>query len=241
MQKLKIMLPAYNEELSLPSLLYKIENFKQNYPIKVSVTVINDGSRDNTIEIAREKADSVLDIQPNAGLANALNKGLRYCLEDMQDEDILVTMDADDSHSPSLIYRMMLQINEGSDIVIASRYRPGARILGLTFTRKTLSLLASIMFQITTPMKGVRDFTCGYRAYNVAFLRKMLSKYGDKLIEQKGFGCMAELLIKSKSLNPIIHELPFILRYDLKKGGSKMNVIKTIKETLGLILNKNGK
>ena len=162
--KVKIMLAAYNEELSLPQLLKKIERFKENYPFNVEVFVINDGSIDGTLEIAQKQADSVLDIQPNSGLANVIYKGLKSSITDMNDNDILVIMDADDSQNPNLIFRMILQINEGSDIVIASRYRKGARILGLSWIRKMLSKCASLLFQIKTPVKGVRDYTCGYRS-----------------------------------------------------------------------------
>jgi len=236
-QKIKVLLPAYNEQESLPSLLQKIIAVKNNFALPLSVLVVNDGSKDNTLAIAKNFGDDVeaLDLQPNRGLAGALREGLKFALADMSDQDILITLDADDSHNPGLFFRMITQIWEGSDLVIASRYRDGSRIVGLSAFREFLSGFARYLFIVFRPIRGVRDYTCGYRAYRVDLLKKAHDYYKDKLIEQQGFGCMAEILLKLKIFKPIIHELPFILRYDQKRGASKMNVWKTVKQTLGLI------
>lgn len=233
---IKIMLPAYNEESTLPSLLSKISTFKEDLHLPVTILVVNDGSTDNTLNIAKQFNTDILDLQPNRGLATAMREGFKAAISGMKDDDIIITMDADDSHNPSLIYRMFLQVLEGSDIVIASRYRDGSRILGLSSYRIFLSSIAGLLFRIFTPIKGVRDFTCGYRAYRVVFLKKMLNHYQDKFIEQKGFGCMVEILLKSRRFNPIIHELPILLRYDFKFSTSKMKVLKTVSQTLRLLL-----
>jgi dolichol-phosphate mannosyltransferase len=235
MQKICLMLPAYNEELSLPPLLDKVRNLTINSGIKIEVLVVNDGSKDRTLEVCKENGVNVLDLQPNGGLANAMRQGFIKVLETYDDNDLLITMDADDSHNPGLIPRMIGQIWEGSDIVIASRYREGSRIYGLDKLRKFLSYGAGLMFRLYFGLEGVRDYTCGFRAYKIGFLRKGSGHYGDKFIEQVGFACMAEILIKLGKIKPIIHEVPFILRYDQKQGESKMNLGKTIKQTLTLL------
>lgn len=235
MQKIILLLPAYNEAESLPNLLERVDELKTTYHYPIEVLIVNDGSSDETLNIARSYGDSFVDIQPNSGLANVLRVGINRAIEMMNHNDILVIMDADDSHPPGLIPRMVQQINEGSDIVIASRYVKGSRIKGLSGLRKFLSRIASFIFQIFTPIKGVKDYTCGYRAYRVQLLKEMVQKYEDKLIEEKGFGSTAEILLKSRKFKPIVHEVPFILRYDLKLSDSKMNVSKTIKQTLKLI------
>jgi dolichol-phosphate mannosyltransferase len=236
-QKIKLVLPAYNEQESLGSLLQKVIAVKNNFNLPLTVLVVNDGSKDNTLSIAKSFGPDVeaLDLQPNRGLAGALREGLKFALADMSDQDILITMDADDSHNPGLIFRMITQIWEGSDIVIASRYRNGSRIVGLSAFREFLSSFARYLFAIFRPIRGVRDYTCGYRAYKTVILKKAYDHYKDRFIEQQGFGCMAEILLKLKTFKPIVHELPFILRYDQKRGASKMNVWKTVKQTLGLI------
>src|SRR4051812_31639376 len=109
-----IVLPAYNEEESLPQLLHRINDAYNYFKWDASVLVVNDGSMDNTLAVARGfKADipiEVLDIQPNSGLANAINSGLRQAVVGLKDTDIVITMDADDSQTPFLIERMSQQI-----------------------------------------------------------------------------------------------------------------------------------
>jgi dolichol-phosphate mannosyltransferase len=242
-QCIKVMLPSYNEELNLPALLRKLESTKIEFGLNMEVLVVNDGSKDGTADIARNfKGDIVvnlLDLQPNRGLAGAMREGFKEAIKNLDDNDILIALDADDSHNPGLMNRMIGQIREGSDVVIASRYRPGSRIVGLTKFREFLSSGAGYLFRIFTPIRGVRDYTCGYRAYKVNLLKQAHEHYGEQFIQQQGFGCMAEILLKLRRFNPIIHEVPFILRYDLKKGSSKMNVMKTVKQTLGLIFGSN--
>jgi dolichol-phosphate mannosyltransferase len=235
-----IVLPAYNEEDSLPPLLRRINEAYNLNGWDASVLVVNDGSKDGTLAVANNfkgniKVD-VLDIQPNGGLANAINRGIRKAIEGLNDTDIVVTLDADDSQNPFLIQRMMQQIAEGSDLVIASRYQPGARIKGLKQSRKIFSWVAGMLFRVFVGFEGIKDYTCGFRAYRVDMLRKTINYYGDKFITQKGFGCMVEVLLKVASQSATMNEVPMILRYDLKQGESKMNVKKTMSQTLKLLL-----
>jgi dolichol-phosphate mannosyltransferase len=243
---IRIVLPAYNEEESLPPLLQKINEAYNYYRWDASVLVVNDGSKDNTLAVAQNfKADikiDVLDIQPNSGLANAINQGMRKAIEGLKDTDIVVTLDADDSQTPFLIQRMAQQVAEGSDLVIASRYQPGARIKGLKKSRTFFSWAAGMLFRIMVGFEGIKDYTCGFRAYRVDMLKKTINYYGDKFITQKGFGCMVEVLLKVASQSATMNEVPMILRYDLKQGESKMNVKKTMRQTLKLLLDyKTGK
>jgi dolichol-phosphate mannosyltransferase len=243
---IRIVLPAYNEEDSLPPLLSKINDAFNLYKWDASVLVVNDGSKDNTLAVAQNfKSDipiSVLDIQPNSGLANAINSGMRKAIEGLKDTDIVVTLDADDSQNPFLIQRMAQQVAEGSDLVIASRYQPGARIKGLKRSRTFFSWAAGFLFRILVGFEGIKDYTCGFRAYRVDMLKKTIKVYGDKFITQKGFGCMVEVLLKVAGQSATMNEIPMILRYDLKQGESKMDVQRTMKQTLKLLLDyKTGK
>jgi dolichol-phosphate mannosyltransferase len=145
-------------------------------------------------------------------------------------------MDADNSHTPGLILRMVQRIREGSDIVIASRYQPGARIRGVSQFRQILSLGASVLFRLVARVPGVRDYTCGYRAYRAEVLQIAFELYHEQFIRQTGFGCMAEILLRLKPMSPIIHEVPLILRYDLKYSTSKMQIWRTTRETLLMLL-----
>jgi dolichol-phosphate mannosyltransferase len=90
--------------------------------------------------------------------------------------------------------------------------------------------------RILFPIQGVKDYTCGYRGYRISIIQRALNKLGDRLIEEKGFACMAEMLIKLRTMGVLAVEVPLILRYDQKAGTSKMKIAKTIQRTLLMLL-----
>lgn len=239
MQKVIAVLPAYNEEACIIDLLQNYNAIATIYQLPLELLIVNDGSKDRTVEFARSVTLDIplhiIDNKINGGLGKVIVDGFEYACARLSDNDIVITMDSDNSHSPGLIPRMIQQINEGSDIVIASRYRLGSRVYGLTAFRKLTSFLAGSLFLIFASIKGIRDYTCGFRAYKVSMLKKGFSHFGNKFVEETGFTCMVEILLKLNVFNPIIHELPMILRYDLKRGDSKMKVWATIKKTLSVL------
>lgn len=236
------VLPAYNEEANLAGLLQSIEQAMADGQLPWRVIAVNDGSKDRTGEILAQWQSAipltVFDHQVNQGLGFTVRDGLRIAADSMDDGDIVIVMDSDGTHSPGLVPRMVSLIREGHDIVIASRYRPGARVFGLSGLRLVLSNGASWIFRMALPIPGVRDYTCGFRAYSGASLKKVHRLYGDKLVEMSGFHCMADILIKCGKAGLICGEVPMILRYDLKGGASKMSVWKTVGQTLGLLLRR---
>ncbi|MDR1582748.1 MAG: glycosyltransferase [Prevotellaceae bacterium] len=240
---LYIVLPAYNEEESIGKLLDRIEFYLLDSSIdNYEILVVNDGSKDRTAEILAEYAKKiplhVLTHEVNKGLGQTVRDGLKAASEAADDNDIIITMDADDTHTPGLIYRMVNTMREGYDVVIASRYQKGARVYGLSLYREMLSFIASWIFRIMLPIKGVRDFTCGYRAYRASVLKSAFAKWGDKFIDQEGFQAMVDIILRLRKMNVIFGEVPFILRYDMKQGTSKMNVKSTILKTLILIFKR---
>lgn len=236
MQRILAILPAYNEEASIIDLLKNFETLARQHPFDLKVLVVNDGSKDRTAELVKNFHGDIqidlLDNNQNGGLGKVLRQGLEYACTQLSAGDLVITMDADNSHNPNLIPRMVQKIDEGSSLVIASRYRRGARSFGLSLFRKCISFLAGSLFMVFAPIKGVRDYTCGFRAYRVELLQQGFDHFGNRLIEENGFSCMVELLLKLNRFLPICHEVPMILRYDLKIGSSKMNVRKTIQATL---------
>ena len=241
MQNILIVLPAYNEEESIVDLLININYIANIYHLPLSVLIVNDGSNDQTVELARAVkltiALHIIDNQINEGLGKVLREGLAYASNNLNDSDIVIhrrrhSFPTRRSSDLGLIPAMVNQINKGSDIVIASIYRQGSRVYGLSYFRKMTSFIAGSLFLIFAPIKGVRDYTCGYRAYRAKILKNGFSLFREKFIEESGFSCMVEILLKLNSMKPIIHEVPMILRYDQKKGNSKMKIWPTIKKTL---------
>jgi dolichol-phosphate mannosyltransferase len=236
---LTVVLPAYNEELTIRPLLQSLKEVMEEDGLEYGVLVVDDGSADRTSEVVEEFSAHMpirlIRHGTNRGLPEAIKTGLFNAVDGLAEKDIVITMDADNTHTPGLILRMARMIREGSQVVIASRYQPGSHIRGLSRTRRLLSYGANLLFRVFFPVRGLKDYSCGYRAYRVSVLREAIARYGDALVSQPGFSCMIDILLKIRELDPIVTEAPLILRYDLKEGASKMNVSRNVRETLGLL------
>ena len=239
-----VVLPSYNEVDAMPRLLGRLREAAATITEPMRCVVVDDGSSDGTAGVAeREHTDAVpltvVRHAVNRGLHGALDTGLRTAAELCGPGDWIVTMDADDTHPPSLI-ALMLQAAaaENAGVVIASRFRPGAEWFGLSWERLLFSHTVSWMFRIAWPMRGVRDYTCGFRAYRADLIRCAYERWGDDFVNEPSFACMPDVLWKVSRLRPVICEVPLSLHYDRKPGPSKMNVARTIRRTLGLIVKR---
>ena len=232
-----VVLPAYNEAEALPPLLAKLARLRTQRALALRVIIVDDGSSDGTADVASvgDLPLRVVRHGVNRGLGEAIKTGLLEAVQEAGDEDVVVLMDADDTHSPALIQRMVDRIEEGSDVVIASRYLPESRVAGLSGWRTLLSGGASWLFRLLLPVPGVRDYTCGYRAYRASVLRDAFARWGADFVDQPGFSCNVDILLKLSRLRIVFAEVPLILRYDRKPGASKMNVGRTALQTLRLI------
>lgn len=233
--RITVVLPIYNEADNLEQLLSDLaETFCR---LRYRIVAVDDGSNDRSLEVL-ERASKRLPIEilrheTNLGLGSTIRDGLYRAARTSEPDEVIVTMDADASHTPSTILKM-LGGAAAHDVVIASRFTPASRSLGVPFHRRLLSVGASMLFRVLFPTRGVRDFTCGYRAYRAEILRKAIESYGDKFIQADGFQCMVDVLLKLRALNARFLEIPFELRYDRKKGKSKMKVFRTAALTLAL-------
>ena len=237
-----MVLPVYNEAEGIESLLDRIDESLGEAALTYQVVLIDDGSHDATPEIvarcARRMPILIRRHDVNLGLGTTIRDGLVETSSLASDRDILVTMDADDTHAPGVILRMARMILEGYDVVIASRYQAGSRTVGVPLSRRFLSKSASLLFRILFPIRGVKDYTCGYRAYRAEVIQDALRDYGGSFLDQDGFQCMVDILLKLRRRDLIFGEVPFILRYDIKEGGTRMNVGRTILNTLLLIVRR---
>jgi dolichol-phosphate mannosyltransferase len=221
-------LPAYNEEIALPRLLERIKRLTKPSPEAIAVILYNDGSTDSTARIAREWQQQlrleVLDCPINQGLGAGLRALVEHAAATAGDDDVLVVMDCDDTHDPAQITDMLQRVAEGADVVIGSRYARGAMVRGVPALRRLTALGAAAVFKLVHPVRGVWDYTCGYRAYRVGVLKTALRRYGGGLIAETGFACMVELLLKLNAMNVRFAEIPLQLRYDQKPTATKMGV-----------------
>ena len=235
-----IVLPAYNEEAGLEKLLLRIKSAMDAAAVRYHVLVVNDGSKDKTSERAHKQSNTlpitVINHERNKGLGEALKTGFGKARDLCQAHDVIITMDADNTHPPDLIPAMLAKIDEGYDLVIASRFVKGAKEFGLNLHRKALSRGASILMRTLFRIKNVRDYTCGYRAYRADRIQKAFLLYGDTFIQEKGFNAIVEILLKLRSEHVEACEVPLILHYDWKEGASKMPIMKTITRYWTLIV-----
>lgn len=226
------VLPAYNEEESLPNLLRRISELNSTHSVKINVIVVNDGSIDKTADVTKRAAKNLqltlVNHEKNMGLGQAVQTGIKEALSQARRKDIIIIMDADDTHDVTLMDEMITKIEEGADIVIASRFVMGGNDSSAPFFRRFLSRGASFVFKTLLPLNDIKDFTSGYRAYRVTMLEKASFHFGETLINEQGFACMVELLLKLRHWSPKIVEIPFYLRYDRKLGASKLKLFKTI-------------
>lgn len=245
-----IVLPAFDEAPNIGRLLTEIcLTWQETLPHRsLRVLVVDDGSSDGTgdvVERFRDELDAeafpgcaveLLRHEENQGLAEAIRSGLTTAAGRASDRDIILTMDADNSHVPGLIPSMVRVIAEGYDVVIASRYQAGARVVGLSQHRRVLSFFGSVLFRVLFPIPNVRDYTCGFRAYRAEMIKPVLEE-NPQFISERGFSCMVDILLKLRVREPSVTmaEVPLLLRYDKKEGASKMNVGATVSDTLVLI------
>lgn len=159
MKKLiSILIPCYNEALSLPILIPKLEDIANNLKqYDWEFLCVNDGSKDNTLEVLRElhtvyNRVNYIDLSRNYGKENAMLAGFDYVKG-----DCMVIMDADLQHPPHVILQMLEKWEEGYDDVYASRLTRGKE----SWLRKKLSLLYYRILQRSTRLEvlpNVGDF-----------------------------------------------------------------------------------
>jgi len=235
-----VVLPAFNEAENLPALFRGLIVVHDNtYNLDIHVLVVDDGSTDETAAVAgRDYSPLTVEVLrngSNCGLAETFMRGMIAAAEKTGDDDIILCMDADNTHLPGQLLQMTRKILEGRDVVIASRYRPGAVIKGVPFSRQLMSLGMSFLFRTVFPIPGVRDYSCGYRAYRGEFLKRAIASQGPALFSGEGFACMVALILRLHRMGAIFGEVPIVLRYDQKAGQSKMQMARTIWRTLSVL------
>lgn len=233
------LLPAYNEKDSISIQLNAIRDIAQrnNYPY--TVMVVDDGSSDDTRKIvrnfAREMPLVLLEHPQNKGVGEAFKTGFREVLKLIKDEDIVITMDADNTQDLASSKLMVKRIGEGYEVAVGSLFAPGGLAVGVPWLRAVLSWGCNKLYQICFPIRGIREYTGFYRAYSAFALKSAFSKFGDSLLESNGFAVMAEMLIKLRRIPLLMTEVPMIVRYDFKKGSSKIKIAPTIREHIRII------
>ena len=164
-----VIIPTYNEAESLPKV---VERLLAAVP-QVHVLVADDGSPDGTGAIADGLAADdprvqVMHRKAKAGLGAAYIAGFRWGLA--RGYDVLVEMDADGSHRPEDLPRLLAALEQGADLVLGSRWVPGGAVVNWPASRKLISRGGTMYAKLVLGIP-IRDATGGFRAFRARTLR----------------------------------------------------------------------
>ena len=234
-----ILLPAYNEEKNLIKIFKKIEKLPQ---VKTDITVVlvDDFSTDNTHQLLIKKYKFKLFYirhKKNKGLSITMETGFKKIIKNAKINDIIITLDSDNTHPISAINKMLKKIKDSNDIVVASRFAQGSKVNGVSSWRHFLSIGAKSLFKLLYPFRNLNDYTCNFRAYKYELIRELMKNKTFFKNEDFNIAGKIILFLTNKFRYLKLAEIPFKLSYDYKIGDSKMNLTKTIILTLDLIFN----
>lgn len=170
-----VILPTYGEAQNIPWLIDDIENLKLN----AAILVIDDSSPDGTAAIVQQKQTQypnllLLSRPKKSGLGTAITDGFKIFLSQPQPPKYIFTMDADYSHNPQDIPKLLAAMQECEcGIVIGSRYHKGGQIIGWPLSRKIISKIANGFARTLLGLK-LRDCTAGFRCYSTRFLTQAI-------------------------------------------------------------------
>ena len=154
--ELLIVIPAYNEEKNIEAVVTFIREKYSQY----DYVVVNDGSKDRTAEICKEKGYELLNLPVNLGLAGAFQTGLKYAYE--KGYSYAIQFDADGQHRPEFIEKMLKEMKKGHDIVIGSRfvnYKKGSSLRMIGSKMITIAIKLTTGVRIADPTSGMRMFS----------------------------------------------------------------------------------
>lgn len=211
-----VIIPTYNEKENIEAIIRKVFSLD-----KFHVLIIEDNSPDGTATIVKELQKEfpdtlhILERKGKLGLGTAYIAGFRWALE--KQYDYIFEMDADFSHNPEDLLRLLNACEKGADLAIGSRYISGVNVVNWPMSRVLMSYFASKYVRLITGMP-INDATAGFKCYS----RKVLTAIHFDKIQMTGYGFQIEMKFTTWKLGFKIIEVPIIFT-DRKQGTSKMS------------------
>jgi dolichol-phosphate mannosyltransferase len=211
-----IILPSYCEAENIESLIREIQELK----LDLSIAVIDDSSPDGTPEIVKKLQDEYDNIHlvsrhEKLGLGTAITTGFRSLLRLKKQPNHIITMDADYSHNPKDIPRLIHAAKRGYYLVIGSRYLKEGMVIGSRLRRRIISRIANFIAATVVGIK-IHDCTSGFRCYSKNYVKSVLSNLHSETYE-----IQIETLKQARQNGFKIKEIP-ITFVDRKRGKSKL-------------------
>lgn len=187
--KVLIIIPCFNEEKSIASLLDELLSINFGDKYTIDIAVVNDGSRDKTVEVISQFDIILLDLPVNLGIGGAVQTGFKYAFEN--DFDVAIQVDGDGQHPPREIIKMLRTYEEkSSNIVIGSRFitKQGFQSSALRrFGIFYLHWLNKILTQ-----KNIFDITSGFRLFDKKAIALAARYYPDEYPEPESLVIFAK-------------------------------------------------
>lgn len=217
MKKVLIIIPAYNEELNIKKTVDKLKKLKLGKKYQLDYIVINDGSKDNTLEICKENNIKTVDLINNLGIGGAVQTGYKYAY--YNDFDIAIQFDGDGQHDENYILKLIEEIDNGYNMVIGSRFIEKLSKFRSSSTRQIGIKILSFCIKL---FSGVRiyDPTSGFRAVDRNGIKLFAKRYPTEYPEPSS----SVDLIKS---GLIIKEIP-VEMHEREFGKSSISLPKSV-------------
>jgi len=229
---LYFIVPVYNEAANIPKLLVQLSGAADAVGFEKRFVFVDDGSDDGTAAVLNAAAATypitVLPHSRNLGVAAAFNTGFAFLLKEMKNEDLIVSLEGDNTSDPEVLPRMVHAVGDGADIVLASCYHHNGSIVNVRWWRLLLSHIANGTMKTVFSLNAIATLSSFYRVYRAGTLKKVQDAFGEPILVSRGFECMIELLAKINYCGLRIDEVPMVLDGSKRIGRSKMKVLKTI-------------
>jgi dolichol-phosphate mannosyltransferase len=224
-----ILLPTYCEAANISKLIHEIESLNLN----CSILVIDDSSPDGTADLVRnlrkEYGNILIFVRPRkSGLGTAITDGFKVFLSLRNPPDYIVTMDADYSHSPKDVPRLVSAAKEAKGLAIGSRYCPGGGTVNWSVFRLAISRVANMLSSVLIGA-DIHDYTSGLRCYSMNLVKSMVGELHSETYE-----IQIETIRQARMKGFDIKEIPMIF-VNRKKGKSKLTT-NEIREFLSYIV-----
>jgi UDP-glucose 4-epimerase len=227
------LVPVYNEADNIRRLIHQLTGAADTMEnALVHFVFVNDGSTDATREVLDEMAPlhpiTTLDHASNSGVGAAFNTGFDHLAKQCDPDDIIVTLEGDNTSDPEVLHEMIEALKTGADVALASCYHHRGGIANVTMLRLLLSHGANGLCKTVFGLNAIATLSSFYRAYRAKSILKVQKVYGSPIMTSKGFECMVELLAKLNYCDQIIEEIPMLLDGSKRAGKSKMRIIPTV-------------